>query len=39
MCGIGLYHTDQAVTGAQRVIDHGHVARFEDVERHLSSRQ
>ena len=39
MRGIGLDHADQAVPGAQRVIDHGEIARLENVERHLPARQ
>src|SRR5262249_32139893 len=39
MCGVGLYHADQAVTGTQRVIEQCDGAGFEDIERHLSARQ
>ena len=35
---VGLDHADDAVAGERR-IDHGEVARLEDVERHLGARQ
>ena len=35
---VGLDHADDAVAGDRRV-DHGEVARLEDVERHVGARQ
>ena len=36
---VGLDHADQSVAVAQRVIDHGKITRFENIEWHLSARQ
>jgi hypothetical protein len=38
-CAVGLDHADQPVAVAQRVVDHGEIARLENVERHLPARQ
>jgi len=35
---VGLEHADDAIAGDRRV-DHGEVARLEDVERHVGARQ
>ncbi len=35
---LGLDHADDALA-LQHVVDHGEVARLEDVERHLAARQ
>ena len=39
MRGVGLDHPDQPVAVAKRVVDHGEIARLENVERHLAARQ
>ncbi len=36
---VGLDHADQTMPAAQRVVDHRQIARLEDVEGHLATRQ
>ena len=36
---IGLYHSDQPMPVAQRVVHHRKITRLENVQRHLAARQ